>query len=605
MRQNTRAGHLGGLALSVLAAAGFLALAPTEAQAFRFKGETVQGSFDSTISFGVQARMSGRDCGIISNDNGGCVPTTGRLGELVNGPGFGFTSNPDFNYLQADDGNLNYDRGDIVSAALKGTHELALKWPGGWSALVRATWVKDFKADDTNRTPLTDDAKDLAVENWTWLDAYVAKEFDLGGRPAKLRLGNQVISWGEDIFIYGGVNVVNAIDLRKFHTPGTQLKEIFRPAPMASVNFGLSDSVSLEAYYQFRWNAFQFDPVGTFFSGADVVGKGQQDAFIPSSILGAPPGSVGDVGTVAAAGNFAGIPAGSRFTLADLLAVGTVVPQQDDRTPRNGGQYGLAVRIKPESSRTEWGLYYLRYHDKIPFITFVNDPATITANPFGLGYLVDYGEDRDLFGVSMNTKLGNWAVGAELSYRPRDSVGIDPTVPLAGAMCAFCAPGTYRGFVTEKKWQGHLTGFYLLGPSDWGGLVRGLGAGEGFFLGELVAAHYPDLRLDGTIPYFLPDYDLPDKTSAGYVLELGMTYPNAWGSGINVTPQIDFAHDFSGTSPNTIPFVKDRRALTLSLFFNYQDTWKAGVQYTNFWGGGGNNLLKDRDFLSVSLSYSF
>ena len=65
----------------------------------------------------MQWRMSGTDCRFVGNDNGGCAPTTGTLGELVNGPGFGATSNPDFNYLQSDNGNLNYKKNQLISSA--------------------------------------------------------------------------------------------------------------------------------------------------------------------------------------------------------------------------------------------------------------------------------------------------------------------------------------------------------------------------------------------------------------------------------------------------------------------------------------------------------
>jgi uncharacterized protein DUF1302 len=572
------------------------------APAASFETEWVKGSFDSVISFGMQWRMQGRDCGIIGNDNGGCVPTTGTLGERVNGAGQGATSNPDFNYLQTDDGDLNFNKGDLVSAALKGTHELSLQFPQEWRALVRGSWLYDFRADHTQRTPLTDDAKDIAVRNIELLDAWVSKDLDLFGRPAEFRVGNQVISWGEDIFIYGGVNVVNAIDLRRFHVPGTQLKEIFRPAPMASFNFGVTDRISVEGFYQFRWNAFRFDPVGTFFSGADVLHNGQQPAFVPSSILGLPPGSVGDVGTVS---NGTFIPAGQRFTLADLLALQTVVPNLDDHTPPNSGQFGLAARYKSDLGDAEWGFYYLRYHDKIPFVSFVNDP-TITANPFGLGYFLDYGKNRDLFGVSVNTKLGDWAVGAELSYRPRDGVGIDPTVPLSGPNCAFCAPGTYRGFVDERKWQAHLTTIYLLGPSgDLGWLLKGLGAAEGTLLAEVAGTYYPGLDLSGAKPYLLTNYELPTKFSSGFVGELGVVYPHFLGSSVNFTPQIDLAYDMSGISPNTIPFIKGRLGVTPSFNFEYLNKWRSQLAYTRYSGGGGNNLVKDRDFLSFSVSYAF
>ena len=585
-----------------MAIGGTLALAAAAAGAVTFENESVKGSFDSTISFGAQWRMSSTSCSIVGNDNGGCVPTTGQLGEVVNGPGQGATSNPDFNYLQSDNGNLNYKRNQLISAAFKGNHELALQFHNGWSALGRFSWLYDPAVDHTERTPLSSDAKDIAAQNVTLLDLWVAKEFEIADRPGKLKVGNQVLSWGEDIFIYGGINIINPIDLTRAHKAGVQLKEIFRPAPMVSFNYGATNNLSIEGFWQFRWNAFRFDPVGTPFSVADVVGNGQQPAFIPSSVLGLPPGSVGDPGTIS---NGAFIPAGQRFTYQDLLAIGTVVPALPTQSPPNLNQFGLAARWKPENSEAEWGFYYLHYNDKIPYVGFVNDP-TITDNPLGLGYFLQYGKDRNLYGASVNGHLGDWAVGAELSYRPKDGVGIDPTVPLAGPYCAFCAPGTYPGYVDEKKWQAHLTTIYLLGPSgDLGWLLKGLNAAEGTLLLEVAGTYYPNLDFSGVFPYLLPNYQLPTKWSSGFVGELGVVYPHVFGSPVNMTPQIDIAYDLSGISPNTIPFVKGRLTVTPSLNFEYLNKWRASLAYTSFSGGAGNNLLRDRDYLSVTLSYSF
>ncbi len=176
------------------------------AAAFKFEMENgVTGSFDSTISFGMQTRMQSTDKSIIGNDNGGNTPTQSELGVKVNGAGFGFTADPDFNYLQADDGNLNYKRHDVVSAVIKGTHELFLTQKGNWSALGRFTWSTDLRADHTQRSPgLHDDAKDAMEKNISLLDFWVAKEFTLGEQSAKVKLGNQVMNWGEDIFIIGG-----------------------------------------------------------------------------------------------------------------------------------------------------------------------------------------------------------------------------------------------------------------------------------------------------------------------------------------------------------------------------------------------------------------
>ena len=270
-----------------LAIAAFGFGATNSALAFNFETEGgVKGSFDSTISFGIQRRMKSPDQTIIGQDSGGSASTSAALGALVNGPGFEWTANPDFNYAQADDGNLNYKKGDIVSAVLKGTHELGLKQEGNWAALARITWSSDFRADHTRRTPLDDEAKKAVNANASILDLWVSKDFRLGENAAKLKFGNQVISWGEDIFIIGGINTINAVDLRKAHIPGTQVKEILLPAPILSFSTALGSGFSTEAYYQFRWNKLVFDPAGTYWSSADFLGKGgKRGAFIPTSVL--------------------------------------------------------------------------------------------------------------------------------------------------------------------------------------------------------------------------------------------------------------------------------------------------------------------------------
>ncbi|MCX7169579.1 MAG: DUF1302 domain-containing protein [Proteobacteria bacterium] len=562
-------------------------------------------------------RQLSADPSIIGADSGGTTEAAGRLGELVNGPGMGFASPPDFNYTQTDDGNLNYKKGDIVSATLKGTHELFLKQQGSWAALGRFTWSSDFKADKTQRTPLDQDAKDAVKKNVTLLDLWVSKEFQIGDNAAKVKFGNQVISWGEDIFIIGGVNSINALDLRKIHIPGVQLKEIFIPAPMLSLATGLGNGMSMEAYYQFRWNKFILDPAGTYWSSADFIGRGgMRGAFIPTSVLNnvtpfspllqsfgfpLPLGTLGDFDP-------------TRGRTMDYLAANATIIPVEQTSPKNGGQYGINLRFKPKDSETEYAAYAIRYHDKLPFVgfkAFCAGGAAGCADPANLIYTAaveQYGQDKSLLGLSLNTRLGDWAVGAEISYRPRDSVAIDPTVPFAGryslgeaAAVANGGVAMVNGYKDEKNYQAHLTGFRLL--PQW--ITMPLGAAEGAFMGEVAVTSYPDLDLSGAVPYLLNNYTLPTRRSWGYVAELGLTYANILSSGWTLSPLLDYYHDVKGVSPNTIPFVEGRRAIALNLNFDYHNVWKANVGYTTFFGGGNLNMMRDRDVLSASVSYIF
>ena len=64
-------------------------------------------------------------------------------------------------------------------------------------------------------------------------------------------------------------------------------------------------------------------------------------------------------------------------------------------------------------------------------------------------------------------------------------------------------------------------------------------------------------------------------------------------------------HDVGGISPNTLPFVKGRKSLFIGLNFDNSSVWKAQFGYTAFFGGGLSNIVRDRDNLAASLSYSF
>ena len=163
-----------------------------------------------------------------------------------------------------------------------------------------------------------------------------------------------------------------------------------------------------------------------------------------------------------------------------------------------------------------------------------------------------------------------------------------------------------RGYVEEKKIQAHLTGLYFTEVnSPMGALVKALGAAEGTLLAEIAVTHYPDLQI-GTIPYLIfPSYANPTKTSWGYALEFDLSYPRVWGSDWNLTQVTVFTHDVSGISPNTLPFVKGRKSLFLGLNFDNSSVWKIQAGYTAFFGGGLNNIIRDRDNFALSMSYSF
>jgi small ligand-binding sensory domain FIST len=72
-----------------------------------------------------------------------------------------------------------------------------------------------------------------------------------------------------------------------------------------------------------------------------------------------------------------------------------------------------------------------------------------------------------------------------------------------------------------------------------------------------------------------------------------------------MSPIVDWYHHVHGTSPNTIPFIQGYKALSVGLNFDFHNVWKVGVNYSTFSGGGNLNLMRDRDVLGATVSYTF
>ena len=196
------------------------AFASPALHAVTFEFEGVRGNFDSTITAGTGVRLKEPACTLVisgASGNGapaGCLAPTSALG---------------------DQGNLNYGKGDRFTTYLKGSHELLLKMPADFTFLGRVNWIGDASANDTTgilsaTTPptltdgLADDArKDLRFKA-RLLDLWISKGFQVGDQQARVRVGNQVISWGESLFLPGGINSTNAIDVMRLSQPGTHLK---------------------------------------------------------------------------------------------------------------------------------------------------------------------------------------------------------------------------------------------------------------------------------------------------------------------------------------------------------------------------------------------
>jgi hypothetical protein len=469
-----------------------------------------------------------------------------------------------------DQGNLNYAKGDFFTQYLKGNHELLLKLPSDVKVMARVNWLRDWGATRTtgflsanSLSPLqdgfADDARRDARFKARLLDFWVSKTVDVGEQQMRFRVGNQVISWGESLFQPGGINSTNALDIQRLSQPGTQLKEAVLPAPMVSVATGLGSGLNMEAYVQSRWNASYFPPTGSYWSTVNGLGKG-------------------------------------------YAAYGYSVNK-----PSDSGQWGVSLRWQPESVQANFGLYAMNYHDKTPNISLSSGAPTWV-----------YAENRKLFGVSANAPLGDWALGTELSYRPRDAVALNGLAP------GGCGGGG-NCWVDQARYQWHGTALFSATPSNAKGLLDVLGADTATLLFEAVVIRYPGLKQtynNGT------DYAAAggwfwtgqpgvggdprpegSKTSAAINFDFSWVYDGTLVPGWQVTPGIYYFHAIKGRTPNaSAQFMKGAKSLNLYVNFTQNPAnWQFGFNVARFWGGTSayDQPLRDRDFIGMYLSRNF
>ncbi|HAC59799.1 MAG TPA: DUF1302 domain-containing protein, partial [Rhodobiaceae bacterium] len=229
------------------------------AQAIDFKFGEANLQIDNLVSVGAGFRTSKQDCTLVSKPNGGC--------SAGNGAGMG---------INDDDGNVNTDQWDPYTTSVKITTDFDLQWRN-YGAFVRTKafydyWVNEELGTRNNRfgsRPLVDaargdQARDFGGRSFDILDAFVYGNFDVSGMPLNVRVGKQVVNWGESLFIQGGINSFLPIDVTAIRTPGSELKEALMPTPSVFASIGLPGSVTVEAFWQFGWQKTELDACGTF-----------------------------------------------------------------------------------------------------------------------------------------------------------------------------------------------------------------------------------------------------------------------------------------------------------------------------------------------------
>ncbi len=469
-----------GLSAAVMGAAA------TSVHAASFEVGDFEITFDSTFSYGQSIRVEDRNFDFIGKSNhpqfnwDGYKATTGNTiyssSQIWSQQG-AYSNN-------GDAGNLNFDSGDTFSQLLKGTHDLAIT-KDNYGLFTRFMYFYDFAMEDGDfaySNPVSgkkvdpcedDDTRKQVCSDLRLLDAFVWADFDLndGKNPLSVRLGQQVVNWGESTLISHGINV-NPVDIDRLKAPGSEVKEAFIPVGMLWASVVLSENVNLEGFYQYQWHETRLPATGSYFSTNDFA---SENGYMQNVQLGftsnpdidlyhltdalnslyadatAALVAQGVVPTAEAVGSAAASMYMAYPTKVALKGKGN----NGKSEPDDGGQYGLRLGIfSPELNDTEFGLYYINYHSRRPLISGKASNFTGQAIMADLAYIaqnqitadnvtnlnaftqaqITYPEDIKLYGLSFNTAIGETAFAGEVAYRQDEPLQIDDVELLYAGM---------------------------------------------------------------------------------------------------------------------------------------------------------------------------
>jgi len=627
------------------------------AQAARFELGDVEISFDSTFSIGSSWRTENRNW----NDN------VGKSNNANNGLDFSnysiFSPSPPKEDIWAqgaggystngDAGNLNYNAGESFSKVFKGVHELDIHYQNV-GVFVRGMYFYDYAMMDEDRAssnaltgnvfdPCRDsEAKEQVCQDVRLLDAYVYGDFEIGEMPFSVRLGDQVISWGESTLISHGISEINPVDVARLRAPGAEVKEAFIPFGALWGSLGITDNFNIEAFYQYSWEKTILPPPGSYFSNNDFAGDGGQYNNVQLGFGGNPDmnldyliaglNGVGDVMRAALATGDAETIAKAQVTAGGMYSAyaGNLTLRapgsKAENDPDDGGQYGLRLSwFVPELNDTEFSLYHVNYHSRRPIFSGITanfstesigaDVAMLTSttitedNYSDLGSFsrveLDYVEDIKMYAMSFNTTIGTTAFAGEVSYRQDEPLQIDDVELLFAAVPQQLAntgspayealdgvsqmvqadgsvyqPGqTANGYILSDTVQAQATLTHLFGPTFGASQLVGLLEVGGININDM--PDESELRLNG-----------PGTARSGtdnglmYVLQGGTEsnpFPTEFAWGYRAVVKMDYTNVFAGIniSPRIV-FAHDVSGITpdpLFMFIEGRKSTSLGLKF--------------------------
>jgi len=535
--------------------------------------------------------------------------------------------------------------------------------------------------------------KDIHGFNARFLDAYVYGTFDVGDRLLDLRVGRQVISWGESLMLQGGISFAqNRIDAAAATSPGVELKEIFLPTGSVYGQLDLTDSLTMEAYWMYEWLPSELMATGSYFSAQDFL-EGSDIFLLNSGIETACMFSQYDTrdnGDVScgvydrfAGGippNFGLVEEGWEHNVKKVSSFNNAMRRAADVEPdKEYDQFGVAFRYLLDNG-SEFGFYFMRYHDRFPSVWAMNNGAqeflTPVQNGFPLSvvgsddyraengvtsqntedvtgmntryYTLEYKEAIRLYGLTLNTVIGDVQMGFEITYRPNQPVvpgctddslysgSIDRSIDLDGDPNQVTIDEQYAyGLSFESSCKDPSARYFAAAgvfdnPSKVADIESAWGANAGDKLlgwpvrAEVFTANIGTTMVIPPTPLWdtgifvaelggvyvggFEDDDLRDTSLGGFTKKAfgvsGIFLPE-WKNvmeGIDLTAPVFVNYTIDGSFSY---FSYNDKALWYSVGLNavYLSNTTFGVTYSSF--HGAKQMWRDRDNIAFNIKYTF
>jgi hypothetical protein len=415
--------------LKTLLLAGLLA-APTLSLAtpfdFDLADESFNGIINTNLSVGAQWRVENRSNSLIAKNkvnptfcpvapNGAGTSCQGHLDyadpshallglNSVIGEGSGANQAavdaPGQFSNNNDDGNMNYDKGDLTQAVGKLAMDITAHYRG-FDLFVRGYGFYD--AENHNRQDFNNNiqtanttsgagqirrgigeankrARNGATENQIGvgarlLDAYVSTSFPLGeDRDVTVKLGSQNINWGEStLLVVGSLNSFSTPNVNSLYRPAfLDIAEVLEPTPALLVSTSLFENVTVEAFYQYAWKPAEIPPAGSYLSTVDVGSDNQRDYIFL------------DFGKTPEDPDRLALP--DQIMLSAITETSGTIELLPENRAKNSGQFGISLKYYAEwlNSGTELALYAGRYHSRLPYLSFYEGDYGCLSGPDAL-----------------------------------------------------------------------------------------------------------------------------------------------------------------------------------------------------------------------------